>query len=158
MSFARTASFCRLAHSALLSNCSRTGDSLYELLEIPKSSTSDDIKKRYRRLALKYHPDKNPNNPESEEMVRREDRSWLLKSGQTRFSSSLQFKKVNHAHSILTDEKKRGIYDKYGSFGLYIADQFGDEIVETVMTFSSKSFQVCFQAHECGDLLPRMKR
>ncbi len=48
----------------------RTGESLYALLEIPKESSMQDIKKRYRRLALKYHPDKNPDNPEAEEMVR----------------------------------------------------------------------------------------
>ena len=48
----------------------RTGDSLYELLDIPKTSTNDEIRKKYRRLALKYHPDKNPDNPEAEEMVR----------------------------------------------------------------------------------------
>ena len=48
---------------------SRSGDSLYALLDIPKTSTNQDIKKKYRRLALKYHPDKNPDNPEAEEMV-----------------------------------------------------------------------------------------
>lgn len=93
---------------------------MYQLLEIPKESTHSDIKKRYRRLALKYHPDKNPNNPEAEEM----------------------FKKINHAHSILSDEKKRELYDKYGSFGLYLAEQFGDEVVGKIMMFSSSWFQV----------------
>lgn len=101
---------------------SRTGDSLYQLLELEKSCTEEDVKKRYRRLALKYHPDKNPNNPEAEE----------------------KFKKINHAKSILTDEKKRVIYDKHGSLGLYIADQFGDEVVSTVMMFSSGWFQCLF--------------
>ena len=48
----------------------RTGTSLYELLDIPKESTHEDIRRKYRRLALRYHPDKNPNNPEAEEMVR----------------------------------------------------------------------------------------
>jgi len=101
---------------------SRCGQSLYELLDIPKESTHEDIRRKYRRLALKYHPDKNPDNPEAEEM----------------------FKKINHANSILSDEKKREIYDKYGSFGLYIAEQFGDEVVDHVMLFSSKWFQCIF--------------
>lgn len=101
---------------------SRTGDSLYQLLDIPKTSTNDEIKKKYRRLALKYHPDKNPNNPEAEEM----------------------FKKINHANHILSDEKKRELYDKYGSFGLHIAEQFGDDVVETLMMFRSKWFQFAF--------------
>ena len=39
-----------------------------------------------------------------------------------------QFKEVNHAHSILADPGKREIYDKYGSMGLYIAEQFGEEV------------------------------
>jgi len=101
---------------------SRCGQSLYELLDIPKESSNEDIRRKYRRLALKYHPDKNPDNPEAEEM----------------------FKKINHANSILSDEKKREIYDRYGSFGLYVADQFGDDVVDHVMLFSSKAFQCLF--------------
>ena len=61
------------------------------------------------------------------------------------FIYAFQFKKINHANSILSDEKKREIYDAYGSFGLYIADQFGDEVVHHVMLFSSKWFQVRIQ-------------
>lgn len=105
---------------------SRSGNSLYELLDIPKESTLQDIKKKYRKLALKYHPDKNPNNVEAEEM----------------------FKKINHAHSILSDEKKRDIYDKYGSLGLHIAEQFGDEFVDTLMAFNSPWFK-CFFWSSC---------
>lgn len=104
-----------------LHRLSRTGDSLYQLLDLPKTSTDQEIKRKYRRLALKYHPDKNPNNPEAEEM----------------------FKKINQANSILSDEKKRAVYDKHGSLGLHFAEQFGDDFVDTIMTFSSGWFQ-CF--------------
>jgi len=101
---------------------SRSGDSLYELLDIPKDSTHQDIKKKYRRLALKYHPDKNPDNPEAEE----------------------QFKKINQAHAILSDEKKREIYDKHGSLGLAMADQFGEDVLGTLMCISSRWFGCLF--------------
>ena len=103
-----------------VSRLSRSGNSLYELLDIPKTSTNEEIKKKYRRLALKYHPDKNPDNVEAEEM----------------------FKKINHANSILSDEKKRPLYDEYGSFGLYIAEQVGEEFVGSVMFFQSGWFKV----------------
>ena len=86
---------------------STAGDSLYQILEIPKTATPEEIKKTYRKLALKYHPDKNPNNPEATE----------------------KFKEINRAHSILTDLSKRNIYDNYGSLGLYIAEQFGEDNV-----------------------------
>jgi len=105
-----------------VSRLSRSGNSLYELLDIPKTSTNEEIKKKYRRLALKYHPDKNPDNVEAEEM----------------------FKKINHANSILSDEKKRPLYDEYGSFGLYIAEQVGEEFVGSVMFFQSGWFKALF--------------
>ncbi|KAL8179703.1 UNVERIFIED_CONTAM: DnaJ subfamily C member 5, partial [Gekko kuhli] len=67
------------------------------------------------KLALKYHPDKNPDNPEAAE----------------------KFKEINNAHAILTDSTKRNIYDKYGSLGLYVAEQFGEENVNTYFVLSS---------------------
>ncbi|XP_063229837.1 dnaJ homolog subfamily C member 5 isoform X2 [Bacillus rossius redtenbacheri] len=94
---------------------STSGDSLYQILDLPKTATADDVKRTYRRLALKYHPDKNPNNPEAAE----------------------KFKEVNRAHSILSDLTKRNIYDNYGSLGLYIAEQFGEENVNTYFLVTS---------------------
>lgn len=46
-----------------------SGDSLYLILGLPKTATADDIKKTYRKLALKFHPDKNPNNSEAADKV-----------------------------------------------------------------------------------------
>lgn len=94
---------------------STSGDSLYETLGLPKTSTPEDIKRTYRRLALKYHPDKNPDNPEAAE----------------------KFKDINRAHCILTDLTKRNIYDNYGSLGLYVAEQFGEENVNTYFVLTS---------------------
>ena len=60
-----------------------------------------------------------------------------------------QFKKINHANSILSDEKKRSIYDKHGSMGLYLAEQFGEDFVDTFMTMQSKWFQCCILSIFC---------
>ncbi|CAO2580193.1 DnaJ homolog subfamily C member 5B [Lemmus lemmus] len=68
-----------------------------------------------RKLALRYHPDKNPDDP----------------------SAAEKFKEINNAHAVLTDPSKRNIYDKYGSLGLYVAEQFGDENVNTYFMLSS---------------------
>ena len=50
---------------------------------------------------------------------------------------SLQFKELNRANMVLSDLTKRGIYDKYGSLGLYVAEQFGEENVNTYFVLTS---------------------
>ncbi|KAL7976494.1 hypothetical protein Chor_008443 [Crotalus horridus] len=69
----------------------------YEVLGVHKHASQEDIKKAYRKLALKWHPDKNPDNKEEAER---------------------QFKQVAEAYEVLSDTKKRDIYDKYGKEGL----------------------------------------
>lgn len=68
----------------------------YSILNIPKTANQNDIKKAYRKLAMKYHPDKNPGNKEAEE----------------------KFKEISEAYSVLSNEEKKNIYDKYGKEGL----------------------------------------
>ncbi|KAJ8277675.1 hypothetical protein GJAV_G00078440 [Gymnothorax javanicus] len=94
---------------------STSGEALYQLLGLEKSCSHEDIKKSYRKLALRYHPDKNPENPDATD----------------------KFKEINNAHAILTDVTKRNIYDKYGSLGLYVSQQFGEENVNTYFMLSS---------------------
>jgi len=94
---------------------SAKGESLYLLLDLTKDATPDEVKKAYRKLALRHHPDKNPDNP----------------------SAAEKFREINHAYSTLSDEKKRRIYDQYGSFGLYVAEQFGDDNVNTYFRLTS---------------------
>jgi len=71
------------------------GKDYYSILGIKKGATDDEVKKAYRKLALKYHPDKNK-AADAEE----------------------KFKLVAEAYEVLSDKKKRGIYDQYGEDGL----------------------------------------
>lgn len=68
----------------------------YQVLGVPRNATEEAIKKAYRRLAMKYHPDRNPDDKESEE----------------------RFKEAKEAYEVLTDTQKRGAYDQYGHAGL----------------------------------------
>uniref|UniRef100_A0A8C9UFX7 J domain-containing protein n=1 Tax=Serinus canaria TaxID=9135 RepID=A0A8C9UFX7_SERCA len=72
------------------------------------------------KLALKYHPDKNPDDPAAAE----------------------RFKEINSAHATLSDADKRRLYDQYGSLGLYVAEQFGDDAVRHYFLMSKWWFQV----------------
>lgn len=68
----------------------------YKVLDVARTATEAEIKKAYRRLAMKYHPDRNPNDKEAEE----------------------KFKEAKEAYEVLTDPQRRAIYDQYGHDGL----------------------------------------
>ena len=68
----------------------------YEVLEVPRNATQDEIKKAYRKQALKYHPDRNPGNADAER----------------------HFKEISESYEVLSDESKRQVYDRHGKEGL----------------------------------------
>lgn len=68
----------------------------YEVLGVSKNASDDEIKKAYRKLAVKYHPDKNPGDKEAE----------------------AKFKEINEAHDVLSDKQKRARYDQFGHAGV----------------------------------------
>uniref|UniRef100_A0A8D0BW49 J domain-containing protein n=1 Tax=Salvator merianae TaxID=96440 RepID=A0A8D0BW49_SALMN len=69
----------------------------YQALDVPQTASSEDIKKAYRKNALKWHPDKNPENKEYAEK---------------------KFKEITEAYEVLSDGYKRDLYDLYGTDGL----------------------------------------
>jgi molecular chaperone DnaJ len=68
----------------------------YEILEVSKNVSKDDLKKAYRKIALQYHPDRNPDNPTAEE----------------------KFKEAAEAYEVLSNDEKRQLYDRYGHAGV----------------------------------------
>ena len=75
----------------------------YEVLGVGKDADAKEIKKAYRKLAMKYHPDKNPGDKDAEE----------------------KFKEINEAYEVLSDEEKRSTYDRFGHDGLNGQGGFG---------------------------------
>ncbi|XP_061363632.1 uncharacterized protein LOC133307190 [Gastrolobium bilobum] len=73
------------------------GVDYYKILQVDRNAKDDDLKKAYRKLAMKYHPDKNPNNKKDAES---------------------KFKEISEAYEVLSDPQKRAVYDKYGEEGL----------------------------------------
>ena len=68
----------------------------YEVLGVDKSASAEEIKKAYRKMAIKYHPDKNPGDKEAEE----------------------KFKEAAEAYSVLSDADKKARYDQFGHAGV----------------------------------------
>ncbi|AED90336.1 DNAJ heat shock family protein [Arabidopsis thaliana] len=73
------------------------GVDFYKVLEVDRSANDDELKKAYRKLAMKWHPDKNPNNKKEAEA---------------------KFKQISEAYDVLSDPQKRAIYEQYGEEGL----------------------------------------
>lgn len=81
-------------NSTVFASITMTNKDYYQVLGVDKNATPDQIKKAYRKLAMKWHPDKNPNNKEAAEQ---------------------KFKEIGEAYSVLSDEQKRKNYDQFGS-------------------------------------------
>jgi molecular chaperone DnaJ len=75
----------------------------YKVLDVPRTATEAQVKQAYRRLAMKYHPDRNPNDREAEE----------------------RFKEAKEASEVLTDPQRRALYDQHGHAGLEAAARGG---------------------------------
>ncbi len=96
----------------------------YEILETQRDASGNEIKKAYRKLAMKYHPDQNQGDKEAEE----------------------QFKLVNEAYQVLSDEQKRATYDRYGVAGLDRQgfNHYSDMNMEDVMGDLGSIFESVF--------------
>ncbi len=99
----------------------------YEVLGVNRDASEEEIKKAYRKLAMKHHPDRNPDNPKSEEL----------------------FKEAKEAYEVLSDAGKRGAYDQYGHAGVNPQTEWARErpvrasaVSPTLSAISSATFSV----------------
>ena len=90
----------------------------YEVLGVSRDATEEEIKKAYRKLAMEYHPDRNPGKEE-------------------------QFKEVSEAYEVLRDPEKRQRYDRFGHAGVkggFDGFEFDFDLTDALRTFMSESF------------------
>lgn len=90
----------------------------YEILNVPRNASKEDIKKAYRKLAMQFHPDRNPDNKEAEE----------------------KFKEASEAYEVLNDDEKRARYDQYGHSGLKGEDFSGFSDINDIFSHFSDIF------------------
>jgi len=95
----------------------------YEILEISREAPLEEIRTAYRRLALKYHPDKNPGNKVAED----------------------RFKQISEAYQVLADPEKRQLYDLYGDAGLAGLDISGFNGFEDIFSSFGEAFEDFFR-------------
>jgi len=94
------------------------GKDYYQVLGVPRDTTEQQVKKAYRKLAMKYHPDRNPGNEK-----------W----------ANEKFKEVNEAFSVLGDPEKRRQYDRFGTVGA-AGDMFRSAYTRTTFEDLMKDF------------------
>src|SRR5262245_25713804 len=98
------------------------GPDYYKLLGVSRSANAEDIKKAYRKLARRHHPDVNPGNADSED----------------------QFKKISEAFDVLSDPKKRAVYDRYGYYSEQAASNAARGPVFDFANFGAANFRDIF--------------
>ncbi|MCD4677370.1 MAG: molecular chaperone DnaJ [Desulfobacula sp.] len=108
----------------------------YEILGVAKDASKQDLKQAYRKRAIKYHPDKNPDNKEAED----------------------KFKEASEAYEVLTDDSKRQIYDQFGHRGLEGAGHSGPGGFEDIFSSFGDIFEDFFGFGSGGGRGNRVRR
>src|SRR5688572_4524597 len=108
----------------------------YEVLGVERQANDQQIKSAYRKLALKFHPDRNPGNHQAEE----------------------QFKEAAEAYAVLADPQKRGVYDRFGHAGLGSAGGPGGGIDPTIFADFSDIFAGLGDVFGFGDIFGSRRR